>query len=231
MPASYTASGGFSKERTYPIGRVLEKLKNEFPDLTMSKIRFLDAEGLVQPSRSPKGYRRYSEEDIERLRYVLTMQRDHYSPLKVIREHLEAMDSGVVTSITAPTMHPDTLRSSRYNLVELAHHARLGAEKVTEMVSIGIIDPDDHGMYSSDDLRIVQTVSLLEQAGVDIRSLRRVRTMAARQFDVIRHAIDPITRSKDDDADQRAQEIARQISSLMMDLNAAFLSALLNEEA
>ena len=80
---------------TLTIGDVLAHLKAEFPDLTISKIRFLEDQGLVRPERTPSGYRKFSESDVERLRYVLTMQRDHYLPLRVIGEHLEAIDRGL----------------------------------------------------------------------------------------------------------------------------------------
>ena len=82
------------KNQVRSIGQVLAALKGDFPDISISKIRFLETEGLVTPERAPSGYRRYVESDIERLRYVLTVQRDHYLPLKVIREHLTMIDRG-----------------------------------------------------------------------------------------------------------------------------------------
>jgi len=77
------------------IGEVLAKLRPEFPDVTISKIRFLEAEGLVEPQRTSSGYRKFGHDEIERLRYVLTAQRDRYLPLKVIKDHLDAMDRGL----------------------------------------------------------------------------------------------------------------------------------------
>ena len=82
------------------IGAVLDQLRREFPDVTLSKLRFLESEGLVSPSRTPAGYRRYDDSDVERLRYVLLAQRDQYLPLKVIRSQLESLDSGEVTALT-----------------------------------------------------------------------------------------------------------------------------------
>ncbi|WP_425302832.1 MerR family transcriptional regulator, partial [Nocardia wallacei] len=79
------------------IGSVLDLLRPDFPDITISKIRFLESEGLVSPERTPSGYRRFSVADVERLRFVLTAQRDQYLPLKVIKEQLEAIDSGAAT--------------------------------------------------------------------------------------------------------------------------------------
>ena len=73
---------------------MLTALSSEFPDISISKIRFLESEKLITPQRAPSGYRRYAEHDVERLRYVLSVQREHYLPLKVIREHLEMMDRG-----------------------------------------------------------------------------------------------------------------------------------------
>src|ERR1700761_7097670 len=72
----------------YGIGEVLAQLSGEFPDVRISKIRFLESEGLIEPARSPSGYRRFSRHDVQRLRYILTAQRDHYLPLRVIRERL-----------------------------------------------------------------------------------------------------------------------------------------------
>ena len=76
------------------IGQVLAILKVEFPDVSISKIRFLESEGLLAPERAPSGYRRYAQTDIDRLRYILRVQKDHYLPLKVIREHLSLIDRG-----------------------------------------------------------------------------------------------------------------------------------------
>ena len=81
------------------IGVVIKCLSEEFPDVTVSKIRFLESEGLITPERTQSGYRRFTEDDVERLRYILITQRDNYLPLKVIREQLEAMDSGKVTAV------------------------------------------------------------------------------------------------------------------------------------
>src|SRR6476469_316078 len=76
------------------IGSVLNTLRDEFPEVTISKIRFLESEGLIEPERTPSGYRKFGPQDVERLGHVLRMQRDHYLPLKVIREHLDALERG-----------------------------------------------------------------------------------------------------------------------------------------
>ena len=95
-------------EQTKSIGHVLGLLKAEFPDITISKIRFLESEGLISPLRAPSGYRRYTDHDVDRLRYVLSVQRSHYLPLKVIREHLDQMDRGQPPpALDQPLRSPD----------------------------------------------------------------------------------------------------------------------------
>jgi DNA-binding transcriptional MerR regulator len=78
----------------FTIGEVLNQLKEDFEDITISKIRFLESEGLIYPDRTESGYRKFTEDDVDRLRFILTAQRDHYLPLKVIREQLERLDAG-----------------------------------------------------------------------------------------------------------------------------------------
>ena len=92
---SSSAVSGMTSRAFMSIGEVLGQLRSDFPDITISKIRFLEAEGLVEPERTASGYRKFSREDVERLRYVLSAQRDHYLPLRVIKEHLDAIDRGL----------------------------------------------------------------------------------------------------------------------------------------
>ncbi|MFD9648098.1 MerR family transcriptional regulator, partial [Streptomyces sp. NPDC059082] len=93
-PTGGAGSGTASGDRLVSIGTVLNQLRDEFPEVTISKIRFLEAEGLVEPRRTASGYRKFSPQDVERLARILRMQRDHYLPLKVIREHLDALERG-----------------------------------------------------------------------------------------------------------------------------------------
>ena len=93
MSATAAASG--TSRARMNIGEVLDRLRPEFPGITIPKIRFLEDKGLIKPERTPAGYRKFSVEDVDRLRYVLLMQRDHYLPLKVIGEHLDAIDRGL----------------------------------------------------------------------------------------------------------------------------------------
>lgn len=161
--AAQWARGGMS------IGSVLELLRPDFADITISKIRFLEAEGLVHPERTPSGYRRFSVADVERLRFVLTAQRDQYLPLKVIKEQLEAIDSGAATlgvrEARARTYPTPIGRSSDEEATASGGHSDMsrGLEVVPEEVSAGEIrfDPE---------VRLTRA-DLLEQAGIDEKFL------------------------------------------------------------
>ena len=96
------------------IGVVLQTLNQQFPDVTVSKIRFLESEGLITPQRTASGYRRFTESDVDRLRFILQTQRDNYTPLKVIREQLEAMDSGQVTAIVGASLGETLVRADQF---------------------------------------------------------------------------------------------------------------------
>ncbi|WP_324277702.1 MerR family transcriptional regulator [Blastococcus brunescens] len=96
MPERDSALGDAVDQHTprLTIGEVLAVLRDDFPDVTISKIRYLESEDLVHPQRTPSGYRKFSRADVSRLRYVLAAQRDQYLPLRVIKDHLEALDRG-----------------------------------------------------------------------------------------------------------------------------------------
>lgn len=108
------------------IGAVLNVLREEFPEVTISKIRFLESEGLVEPRRTPSGYRKFSAEDVERLGHVLRMQRDHYLPLKVIREHLAAMERGEAPPLPALSRPGDGEDPADGSAPETPTAARIG---------------------------------------------------------------------------------------------------------
>ncbi|WP_039824190.1 transcriptional regulator FtsR [Nocardia testacea] len=157
--AQQWAHGGMS------IGSVLELLRPDFPDITISKIRFLEAEGLIRPERTPSGYRRFSVADCERLRFVLTAQRDQYLPLKVIKEQLEAIDSGAATlgvreaRARARTARPEAGQPEPDDRTDVPPRPprRLG-------VPPGRVTPDD---FEFDHQIRVTRADLLDRAGID----------------------------------------------------------------
>ncbi|WP_174554964.1 transcriptional regulator FtsR [Nocardia nova] len=152
------------------IGSVLDLLRPDFPDITISKIRFLESEGLIRPERTPSGYRRFSVADVERLKFVLTAQRDQYLPLKVIKEQLEAIDRGAATL---------GVREARARADGAGVDGSGRAPESTRTVGapaaprrLGVVS----GEVSPDELRLdhemrVTRADLLEQAGIDEKFL------------------------------------------------------------
>jgi DNA-binding transcriptional MerR regulator len=190
------------------IGAVLAALQPDFPDVSISKIRFLEAEGLVTPARTGSGgYRSYSPDDLERLRYILTAQRDHYWPLKVIRDALDALDRGLapadgpsstVSRPTVPTPAPDpdvptaaalsTSRTLRLTRAELADAAGLDQATVDSLESFGLVRPDASGHYGEPALTVAHTAAALAAYGIEPRHLRPFRTAADREIGLVQQA-------------------------------------------
>ncbi|MCT1452919.1 MerR family transcriptional regulator [Corynebacterium sp. P4-C1] len=217
------------------IGVVIKCLSEEFPDVTVSKIRFLESEGLISPERTQSGYRRFTEADVERLRYILITQRDNYLPLKVIREQLEAMDSGKVSKVSAvmagqgaaePLIAPEQFAAplaTRLSDQDVAEQADCSAEVVAQCIDAGLIVPDSSGMFTADDVRVVSTAVSLTEFGLDTRHLKRIRQSASRQADLIEQVTEPVAKSGRAAAKQEAGEISQQMTALVVSLHAALV--------
>ncbi len=152
------------------IGTVLNALHDEFPEVTISKIRFLESEGLVEPRRTPSGYRKFSADDVERLGYVLRMQRDHYLPLKVIREHLDAMARGEAVPLPAVGRQRDgeavpelseVPTAARIGRAELLSAAEIEERDLQEWESYGLIAPLPDGAYDAETVTVASLVAEL----------------------------------------------------------------------
>lgn len=227
-----------STVKTMSIGVVLERLREEFPDVTVSKIRFLESEGLITPKRTASGYRRFTDADVERLRYILVTQRDNYLPLKVIREQLEAMDSGAVTAIlsagkTTPMISPENFRAplaTRLTDTDVAEQAGCDLDTITELTDANLIHPDGAGYFTADDIQVVGTALALQDFGFDIRHLRSLRNTASRQAGLIAQVAAPVAKSKGEGARQRAEELSQQMTALVVSLHASLVKTSLREE-
>ena len=215
-------------EKTMSIGEVLKLLTPDFPDITLSKIRYLESEGLVFPQRTSSGYRKYVNADVERLHYVLTTQKKTYMPLKQIKKQLDAMDSCSVIPITnaatAQTIiSPEEFRKpaiTRLSDVEIAEKAGVELQFVIDLANVGIIGPDQSGFFTADDIQVVSTASALSEFGIDARHLKSVKNAASRQADLISQVVTPLVRSNKDGAREQAEEMSRQMSALVVSLHA-----------
>lgn len=220
------------------IGAVLDLLRPEFPDVTVSKIRFLEAEGLVMPRRAASGYRRFSAYDCARLRYVLTAQRDHYLPLKVIKARLDAEEDGALPSPDSPYPTPrlvpadgDTpappaparqVRLSREDLLD-----RSGGDDalLTALLRSGVITAGPGGLFDEHAVVIVQCARGLAEYGVEPRHLRAFRSAADRQSDLIAQIAGPLVKGGKAGARDRADDLAREVASLAIALHTALLKS------
>ncbi|MBV9352857.1 MAG: MerR family transcriptional regulator [Mycobacterium sp.] len=230
------------------IGAVLDMLRPEFPDVTISKIRFLEAEGLVTPQRAASGYRRFTAYDCARLRYILTAQRDQYLPLKVIKAQLDAQPdrelppsgspygvprlvsvaagaliaAGSDTAAVAPT----PVRLSREDLL-----GRSGVDDglVTALVKAGVITTGPSGFFDEHAVVIAQCARALAEYGVEPRHLRAFRSAADRQSDLIAQIAGPVVKAGKAGARDRADELAREVAALAITLHTSLIKSALRD--
>lgn len=223
------------------IGQVLELLRPDFPGVTVTKIRFLEEQGLIKPERTPAGYRKFLHSDVERLRYVLRMQRDHYLPHKVIREHLEAIDSGeapppiesVVPTVPSVSLASDGLPSAesfaarsdvRVSRRELLKIAEVGEELLSQLEQAGLVTPlPGTGHYDGDALVIARTARELADFGIEPRHLRAFKTAADREAGLVEQVVEPMKRGRGTASRARAEETLNEVAALSVRLHATLV--------
>jgi DNA-binding transcriptional MerR regulator len=210
----------------YGIGEVLAQLSPEFPDVRISKIRFLESEGLIEPARAPSGYRRFSRHDVQRLRYILTVQRDHYLPLRVIKERLDSPDGSA--ELTSPAGGAADRGGTLLSRAELLEAAGLDAERLNELEEFGLVRRRGR-QYGQDALAVARLVAELGAFGVQARHLRTVKAAAERETSLIEQVVAPLLRPRSPGATERAGQTARDIAALSIRLHAALLEAELGE--
>ena len=227
------------------IGEVLNRLRGDFSDITISKIRFLESEGLIEPQRTPSGYRKFTTSDLDRLRYVLLAQRDQYLPLKVIKDNLDAIDRGLqpaqvgAVATPRPTMNIATIDGEmapsafgevsemRLSRDELLKNSGLNEEQLVELEGYGLIAPRGRH-YDGDALAVAKAVAEMGGFGIEPRHLRSFKSAADREIGLIEQVITPLTRQKNSDSKARAQEVQKEIASLSIRLHAALVRGGLN---
>ena len=194
------------------IGQVLAKLNPEFPDLTPSKLRFLEERQLVSPARTESGYRKFSTTDMDRLRFVLSMQRDHYLPLKVIRGYLSEMDAGRTPELPGGAVAAPSMLSSerKFGRDELIRAAGANAMLLGDAISASLIMPAD--LFGDEALAVLRSLVELQRSGIEPRHLRGFRAAAERELGLIENALMPVARRKDAASRSRAAEMAREIA-------------------
>jgi DNA-binding transcriptional MerR regulator len=226
------------------IGAVLGRLRDEFPEVTISKIRFLETEGLVEPQRTPSGYRKFGAKDVERLAYVLRVQRDHYLPLRVIREHLDALDrgeqvalpgpaesrdglSGVLDAALEPPADPDAPASLRIGREELL--AATGADEadLAQWESYGLVEPGRDGGFDAEAVNIGRLIADLGRFGLEPRHLRAVKAAADREAGLVEQVVAPLRLHRNPQTRTHAEATARELATLSVRLHAAMVQSAL----
>ncbi|KPC70542.1 transcriptional regulator FtsR [Streptomyces coelicoflavus] len=219
------------------IGAVLNALRDEFPDITISKIRFLESEGLVEPRRTPAGYRKFSAHDVERLGQVLRMQRDHYLPLKVIREHLDAVERGEAVSlprvgrqrdgeqaVPEPAEGPTVARIGRD---ELLAAAGIGDQELKEWESYGLLAPLADGAYDAEAVTVASLVVQLGRFGIEPRHLRVMKAAADRDAGLVDQVVAPLKRHRNPQTRAHAEARTKELAGLAVKLHAALVQTAL----
>lgn len=217
------------------IGKVIDELRSEFPELSITKIRYLESEGLIVPERTASGYRKFSYRDVERLRFILRKQRDEFWPLKNIRQVLEDMDRGVVPpeqvtgAVTVPKMvlGEDGLPTSetflegrsqiRLSRAELLESAGITADLLDAIEQYGLIQRrKSQSYYDGHDLTVAAVVAEFSSLGLEPRHLKIFRTAADREIGLFDQLVSPVARQHDK---ARTAELTGAIAALSVRLH------------
>ncbi|MDQ1513670.1 MAG: hypothetical protein QOC59_1512 [Microbacteriaceae bacterium] len=216
---------------TLSIGQVLGRLADDFPELSPSKLRFLEDRGLIQPARTASGYRSFSPADIERIKLVLLMQRDHYLPLKVIRKYLADLDAGrdpawPGTAAGAPSI----LGSVRaWTRDELLTETEATADLLNDAVSAGLMPAADS--FDESAVATMRALVDLRVAGIEPRHLRAMRIAVEREIELVANALLPMRRRPDAASRAKADERALELSGRLDTVRAALVRTALAKHA
>jgi len=225
------------------IGDVLQALRDDFPDVSISKIRFLESEQLVTPVRTSSGYRKFSQADVERLRYILQAQRERYLPLRVIREELDAIDRGLqpTTSqvrtlrvpralVAAPDGEGDHATTVKLTREELLRESGLSDSVLSTIEQYGLVAAQVSGHYDIHALRVCACAFELTEFGIEPRHLRQFKVAADREVGLVSAAVAPYLKRTDAESRPRAHDMAREVASLVLRLHSSLLQTGLNEQ-
>jgi DNA-binding transcriptional MerR regulator len=245
-------------ERTHvSIGEVLALLREEFPDITISKIRFLESQGLLDPERTPSGYRKFYEEDVERLRWILRQQREHFLPLKVIKGRLSGEpvgsgdgeevaatveEAGNGTGAASPPLvegatgsagrRPSLPGGTGFTHEELAMACGLTDGQVRDLERYGLLSSRDVGgtaYFDQAALAIAQLAGRFARHGVEARHLRMYKNAAERESGLFAQVVMPLIKQRNPRSRQQAGATLEELSGLGGDLRQALLGQALRD--
>ena len=220
-------------ERTIlSIGEVINLLRDDFPDVSVSKIRFLESQGLIDPRRSPSGYRQFEGDDISRLRFILQQQRDHFLPLKVIKSKLTVWERGEDESET-PFRRPSALEDppEPIDRADLLKRSNLDEGQLAELIEVGLIRPLPGTTVFPYEARIIAVeAGRLMEHGLEPRHLRTVKLSADREADLLNHLAAPLLKAGNPEARAQAKVILDTCSESVQAMHKALLGAELRQQ-
>lgn len=213
------------------IGQVLQRLGSDHPDLTPSKLRFLEEQGLIAPARTESGYRKFSDADVERIRTILVLQRDHYLPLKVIGDYLDSLDRGerpeLPGAATGPA--PALITDDDCDSVQLCRRAGADADLLSRAHSAGLIARRDR--YGDSDLAILSALADLDRRGIEPRHLRQIRQLVMHELGVVEQAVGSVSRRDQATSRDVDEDGAMELVAALDRVHRAMLLAALRDSA
>ncbi len=214
------------------IGEVISELREEFPEVSVSKLRFLEAQNLISPARSPSGYREFADSDVERIRYILRQQRDHFLPLKVIKSKLTSWERGEDAGSLPEGTPPEAYFAApgvSMTPADLAKAAGLSRKQLAALVEHGVLEPLrlDGGkeVFRDEDLVVARAAHRLLRNGLEARHLRAFRLAIDREVDLLHRLTEPMLRHRNPENRRRAAEILADSAQAGRDLSEALLRA------
>ncbi len=226
-----------SERRALAIGEVIDLLIEEFPDVSISKLRFLESQGLIRPTRSPSGYRQFRAPDVERIRYILRQQRDHFLPLKVIKAKLSAWEHGEEPTVSpAAGPLPEAYFSGskvRLSAEDLARAAGVPLELVNRLVEHGVLDrrrgKDGEAEFGDDDTAVARAAQRLVARGLEPRHVKSLCLASHREVDLLSQLAGPLLRHRTPAGRRQAAEVLADCAQAARDLQDGVVRTRLRE--
>jgi DNA-binding transcriptional MerR regulator len=218
-----------SSGKLFTIGQVLGVLNRDFPDLSPSKLRFLEEQGLIEPQRTPAGYRKFSEQDVQRTRVILELQRDQYLPLRVIREYLEQLDQGKTPNF--PGAQPSVSKLQPKNPLKLTKVALMSETGISagllqEAQTLMLIAKEP---FESSDLEIARAIVHLQRFGISPRHLRGLKASADREIGIIEGVVAPVLGKNEPASKSRAAHYAQEIENQFATIRGELMKAVISK--
>ncbi len=215
-------------EDALSIGEVINLLRDEFPDVSVSKLRFLESQGLVNPARAASGYRQFDAEDLKRIRYILGQQRDHFLPLKVIKSKLTLWERGEDYGPDATEPSEDAFDSEGEPLTraDIVRRSGLSEGALDSLIEHGLLLPaGESGVYPPEALAMAIECRRLLDSGFEARHLRTVRLGAEREAELLRQLTAPLLASESSELKSRARDVLAGCTDSIQALHRAILTS------